>query len=96
MLIEKELANLTFDLEMICQLGRRKAIFFLIMSLVFLAIGFGICIYLIDLDRRDLIRLPFLQHEYIYSILYGALLYTALVTLVRFNETYMISFSSKI
>lgn len=72
-----------FYLETISSLGRKRGLYFIIISFIFLLLGYIIGGLLIELNRKFHNNLFFLRIEYIYSIVYGALFYTALVTLVR-------------
>lgn len=72
-----------FIAETISQLGRKFGLYFLVTSIFFLLLGYGLGGFLLELNRRTNDRYIYLRTEYIYSIVYGALFYTALVTLVR-------------
>jgi len=71
-------------LETISSLGRKYGLYLLIISIFFLLIGYIIGGILIECNRKSGNSLFYIQPEYIYSIVYGALFYTALVTLVRY------------
>jgi hypothetical protein len=74
-----------YYLETISSLGRKRGLFFPLISTVFLLLGYIIGGIFIEINRRfDTDNLVYIQTEYIYSIVYGALFYTALVTLVRY------------
>lgn len=69
-------------LETISTMGRRRGLLLLLISIVFLLLGYLLGGLLIEVNRRTDNQLPYIRKEYIYSFLYGALFYTALVTLV--------------
>lgn len=69
-------------LELLSSIGRKYGFAFLLVSIVFLLIGYLIGGALIQIIEQWNLKEIYLEKEYIYSIVYGALLYTALVTLV--------------
>ena len=71
-----------FCSETISQLGRKLGLYFLLVSIVFLLLGYGLGGSLLEVNRRTNDSFVYIRTEYIYSIVYGALFYTALVTLV--------------
>ena len=64
-------------------MGRKRGLYFLFISIFFLLIGYIIGGILLEINQRFDHNIPYIRTEYIYSIVYGALFYTALVTLVR-------------
>ena len=76
-----------FILETLSIMSRQRGVFLLLISIVFLLCGYLMGGFLIELNRRPNRNLFFIEKEYIYSIVYGALFYTALVTLVKKNKT---------
>ncbi len=74
-----------FYLEILSSLGRKLAFIFLLISIVFLIIGYFIGGILTGINQQFNINLIYVHKEYIYSIVYGALFYTALVTLVSID-----------
>ncbi|CAF1496238.1 unnamed protein product [Adineta ricciae] len=69
-------------------MSRQRGVFLLLISIVFLLCGYLTGGFLIELNRRPGINLFFIEKEYIYSIVYGALFYTALVTLIPELNTF--------
>ena len=72
-----------FSSETISQLGRKRGLALLLTSIVFLLLGYALGGLFIELNRQAVSNFVYIRAEYIYSIVYGALFYTALVTLVR-------------
>ncbi|UJR22577.1 hypothetical protein I4U23_025624 [Adineta vaga] len=68
--------------------SRKHGLFLLLISIVFLLSGYLLGGLLIEINQRNDINLVFIQKEYIYSIVYGALFYTALVTLIPELNTF--------
>jgi Na+-driven multidrug efflux pump len=68
-------------------MGRRRGLLLLLLSTAFLLLGYLLGGLLIELNQRNDNQLPYIRKEYIYSLVYGALFYTALVTLVRRSYT---------
>jgi len=68
--------------QTISQLGRKRGLFFLLLSIIFLLLGYSLCGLFMKINRRQDDFLEFFRTEYVYSIVYGALFYTALVTLI--------------
>lgn len=79
------------SLETISQLGRKRGLFFLLLSIIFLLLGYSLCGLFMKINRRQDDFLEFFRTEYVYSIVYGALFYTALVTLVSAYFSLLIS-----
>jgi len=73
-----------YYLETISLLGRKYGFYFIFFSIFFLLIGYIIGGIFIEMNRKFDNNLFYIHTEYIYSIVYGALFYTALVTLVRY------------
>lgn len=70
-------------LELLTSIGRKYGFAFLFISIAFLLIGYLLGGTLIQITQQRKTSVIYLEKEYIYSFVYGALLYTALVTLVR-------------
>ena len=65
-------------------LGRKSSWIFLFLSLVALLLGYILGGILAEINWRFAYHhFSYIRTEYIYSIIYGVLFYTALVTLVR-------------
>lgn len=72
------------DLETISSLGRKSSWIFLLLSFISLLLGYILGGILAEINWRFASdHFPYIRTEYIYSIIYGVLFYTALVTLVR-------------
>ncbi len=71
-----------FYLELLSSLGRKYGFALLFISIIFLIVGYIIGGILIQINQQSNINTIYIHKEYIYSIVYGALFYTALVTLV--------------
>jgi hypothetical protein len=71
-----------FYLELLSSLGRKYGFALLFISIIFLIVGYIIGGILIQINQQSNINTIYIRKEYIYSIVYGALFYTALVTLV--------------
>ena len=65
-------------------MGRKRGLFFLLISILFLLFGYALGGIFIELNRQSDNSPFYIRTEYIYSVVYGALFYTALVTLVRY------------
>ncbi|CAF4294026.1 unnamed protein product [Rotaria sp. Silwood2] len=68
--------------QTISSMGRKRGLFFLIISIFFLLLGYLIGGILMEINQRFDNNIVYIRTEYIYSIVYGALFYTALVTLI--------------
>ncbi|CAF0895566.1 unnamed protein product [Adineta steineri] len=68
--------------QTISSMGRQRGLFLLLVSIFFLLFGYVIGGFLIEAGRQSKDSLWYIRTEYIYSIVYGALFYTALVTLI--------------
>ncbi|CAM2726371.1 unnamed protein product [Rotaria socialis] len=68
--------------QAISSMGRKRGLFFLLISIFFLLLGYLIGGILVEFNQRFDNNLRYIRTEYIYSIVYGALFYTALVTLI--------------
>ncbi len=79
--LEKKRINFVY-LELLSSLGRKYGFVLLFISSIFLIFGYIIGGIFIEINQRFNINIIYLRKEYIYSIVYGALFYTALVTLV--------------
>jgi hypothetical protein len=66
-----------FDLELISSFDRKRGFVFIFFSVIFLLLG-----YIIGASLIQFIQHGYTAKEYIYSVVYGALFYTALVTMV--------------
>lgn len=64
-------------------MGKKRGLFFLVISIFFLLLGYIIGGTLMETNQRFGNKILLIRTEYIYAIVYGALFYTALVTLVR-------------
>jgi hypothetical protein len=69
-------------LDLLSSLGRKLGFAFLFFSVVFLILGYVIGGVLTGINEQFSVNSAYIPKEYIYSIVYGALFYTALVTLV--------------
>ncbi|CAF0974422.1 unnamed protein product [Adineta ricciae] len=67
---------------LLSSLGRKLGFAFLFFSVVFLILGYVIGGILLGINQQFTSDSAFIPKEYIYSIVYGALFYTALVTLI--------------
>lgn len=70
-------------------LGRVYGFYSLFLSITFLIFGYLIGGIIVDLDEQFNIRIDYLRKEYLYSILYGAIFYTTLVTLVKQKHNFV-------
>jgi hypothetical protein len=73
-------------LEILSSLGRKHSFVLLFISSIFLIIGYSIGGIFIQINQQYNINIIYIHKEYIYSIVYGALFYTALVTLVSMTK----------
>jgi len=68
--------------QLLSALGRKQGFGFLFISILFLILGYVIGGMLIQMNEQTITNTVYTRKEYIYSIVYGALFYTALVTLI--------------
>ncbi|UJR26499.1 hypothetical protein I4U23_007826 [Adineta vaga] len=67
---------------LLSSLGRKLGFAFLFFSVVFLILGYVIGGIFLGINQQFSSNFVFISKEYIYSLVYGALFYTALVTLI--------------
>ncbi|CAF1248062.1 unnamed protein product [Adineta steineri] len=68
--------------QLLSSLGRKLGFGFLFFSVVFLILGYIIGGILTGINQQFTINFIYIPKEYIYAMVYGALFYTALVTLI--------------
>ena len=76
-------------LARLATLGRVYGFYSLFLSITFVIFGYLIGGIIVDLDEQFNIRIEYLRKEYLYSVLYGAIFYTTLVTLVRAANSFI-------